>query len=81
MEAATIYLIVAGLTLVVLVGVVLLSGRGGLGERLSPLASIAFILIIAGIFFSDDRIIGYGLMGIGIAVAIVDIVVKQRRGP
>ena len=81
MEAATIYLIIAGLTLVVLVGMIVLFGKGGFGERLSPLASIAFILVIAGIFFSDDRVIGYGLMGLGILVAIVDIAVKQRRGP
>ena len=81
MEAATIYIIIAALTLVALVVVIVLLGRGGIGERLSPLASIAFIFIIAGIFFSDDRVIGYGLMGIGIAVAIVDIIVKRRRGP
>ncbi len=44
--------------------------------RLTPLASIAFVFIVAGIFFGDNRMIGYGLMGVGVILAVVDIVRK-----
>lgn len=47
-------------------------------KRLSKLASLAFFFILAGILFGEDRLIGYSLMGIGIAIAIADIVLKAK---
>jgi hypothetical protein len=48
-------------------------------NRLTPLAGLAFGFVLAGIFFGDDRLIGYGLMGVGVALAIVDIVKRSRK--
>jgi len=48
-------------------------------QKLTPLASWALIFVLAGIIFSDNRIIGYCLMGIGIILAIIDII-KQKGG-
>ena len=35
--------------------------------------------VIAGIGFSDNRLIGYSLMGVGVALAIVDNILVRRR--
>lgn len=43
-------------------------------NRLSPFASLAFAFIIAGIVFSSDQILGYILMGIGLVLALVDMI-------
>jgi len=47
-------------------------------NRLTPLASLAFACILAGIFFGEYRWIGYGLMGAGVLLAILDILNKPK---
>ena len=48
-------------------------------NRITPLAGLAFVFVVAGIIFGEDRLIGYGLMGIGIVLAVADIVNRSRR--
>ena len=43
-------------------------------NRLSPIAGLAFAFIIAGIVFSGDQTLGYILMGIGLVLAVVDMI-------
>jgi hypothetical protein len=47
-------------------------------KRFTPLAGIAFSFVLAGIIFSDDRLIGYSLMVIGIIIAVVDIIIIKK---
>lgn len=47
----------------------------------SPLAGVAFGFILAGIVFGEDRFVGYGLMGVGVVLAVADIVLKIRAKP
>ena len=42
-------------------------------NRLTPLAGLAFGFVLAGILFGDDRLIGYGLMGVGVIQAVIDM--------
>ncbi len=46
---------------------------------LTPLAGFAFAFIITGIFFGDNRLIGYSLIGIGVLLAVIDIVKKLKK--
>ncbi len=48
-------------------------------NRLSRLASLAFAFILAGIFFGENVYLGYGLMGVGLGLAVVDIFKKSIR--
>ena len=48
-------------------------------KQLSPLAGLAFAFVIAGIAFGDDRLIGYGLMGVGIILAVIDIIKSRKK--
>lgn len=48
-------------------------------KELSPLSSVAFACVIVGIVFGNNRLIGYGLMGLGIVLAIIDAFIKQKN--
>jgi len=50
--------------------------RHKIGNKLTTFAAIAFAFIIAGIIYSENRTIGYSLLGIGVAFAFMDIVQK-----
>lgn len=53
--------------------------RGKKAEnRITPLASVAFAFVLAGILFGEDRLVGYGLMGIGVILAVADILNRSR---
>jgi hypothetical protein len=48
-------------------------------KPLSKITILAFSFIIAGILFGENRLIGYGLLGVGIILAIIDIVQKSKQ--
>ena len=47
-------------------------------KKLTPIAGLAFGFILAGIIFGDNRLIGYILIGIGVILAIIDIIKKVK---
>jgi len=53
-------------------------GKSRRENRLTPLASLAFGSCLAGILFGDDRLVGYGLMGIGVVLGIVDMLRRPK---
>jgi hypothetical protein len=64
----------------VIVAVLVFAIRGKEGHnRLSTLSGIAFGCIIAGLLFGENRILGYGLLGLGVLLAVVDIFMKGDR--
>ena len=50
-------------------------------KTLTPLASLAFGFILAGILFGDSMLVGYSLMGIGVILAVIDIILKFKNLP
>lgn len=73
------YLLFAILILAVIAALVFILKPAGRGRKLSRLAAIAFAFIITGIFFGEERWLGYGLMGTGILLAIADIIIKSSK--
>ncbi len=74
------YVAVAILVLAVVAGLALVR-RGDRGARLRPLAGLAMGFVIAGLVFgSDERVLGYALMGVGVILAVVDVVRHGRAG-
>jgi hypothetical protein len=47
-------------------------------KGITPLAGLAFAFVLAGIVFGDDRFIGYGLLEVGVVLAVVDKIKKSR---
>lgn len=73
MAASQVYIIIA---LAVLAIIFFFLNRNKKQKGLSKLAGIAFAFVIAGIIFGDNRLIGYSLMGAGIALAVIDSLKK-----
>lgn len=76
MEASRIFIVVTILVLGIIATIIFFIPQRSKKNRLSMLAGLAFGFIIAGIFFWDNRLIGYGLFGIGIILSVIDIIVK-----
>ena len=73
------YILLGIVVLAVIALLVFYVNKGKKKEGLSKLAGIAFGFVIAGIIFSEDRMIGYGLMGVGVVLAVIDIILKSRK--
>ena len=76
---SVLYLGIAVGGIVIVAVLVFLVGGKSQRSNLTPLAGPAFAFIISGILFGDERIIGYGLMGVGVVLAVVDIIVRSRQ--
>ena len=67
------------ITVLAVVAILVFFMRGKKAEnRITPLASVAFAFVLAGILFGEDRLLGYGLMGIGVIFAVADILNRSR---
>lgn len=75
---SAVYVAIAVAALAVVFAVVWFGGGAKRAKRLTPLAGLAFGFVIAGIVFGDNRLIGYSLMGVGVTLAILDILVRRR---
>jgi hypothetical protein len=76
------YQMYIAITIVVLALVTLLfylGSRNKPSRGLTPLAGLAFAFILAGILFGSNRVIGYGLLGVGVILAVIDIVNKSKN--
>jgi len=76
MNASQIYIFISIAVLAVIAALlVVISRRKGFQEKaFTPLAGLAFGFILAGLFFGQERLIGYSLTGIGVALAVVDMI-------
>jgi len=77
MEASQIYILIAIVSFLAIALIFFLTRRKHKKE--SVLTYIAFIFIILGIIFGDNRYVSYSLMGVGVAIAIVDIILKEKK--
>ncbi len=48
-------------------------------SAMTPLNSAAFICVFIGITFGDERWLGYGFIGLGMVLAIIDMVTRLRK--
>lgn len=67
------------LIIVGVLAVVFVLMRKKMQKPLSPLAGLAFAFVLAGVIFSDNRLVGYGLMAVGIAIAVIDIIKAKEK--
>lgn len=79
MEASQIYILIAIIVLLLIAIIVFFTRKDKKQKKLTPLAILSFVFVIAGICFGDDRIIGYSLITIGILFAVIDIVIKSKK--
>ena len=54
--------------------------KSGRPTRLTPLAGMAFVFVLVGIVLGEQQLVGYGLIAVGVILALIDIWHKSR-GP
>ncbi len=75
MNHSQIYILVF---IIVLAAIMLIFAKKKMQRPLSKLAIFAFIFVIFGIIFGNDDRLGYGLMGVGVILAVVDIIRRTK---
>lgn len=73
------YVLLGILVLIVLLGFLYFGRKDSRKEGFSSLAGVAFAFVVFGIAFDDDRLLSYGMMGVGVLLAVVDIFLKRRK--
>jgi len=75
---ANLYIAISIIVLLIIVALIFSSGKKQ--KRMTPIGSLAFSFIIAGIVFGESRFIGYCLIGTGVFLAIIDIIRRSKGG-
>jgi hypothetical protein len=78
MNSSQIYIAISIIILAAIAVLVFFVNEDKKGKKLTPLAGLAFAFVLAGIVFGDDRLIGYSLIGVGVIIAVVDIIKKLK---
>jgi len=79
MVVSQIYLLISVIILFVIVIFVFFINKNQPKKRITLLTSLSFIFIILGMFFGENRLLGYSLIGVGILFAVFDIVKKESK--
>ncbi len=79
MTTSMVYLIFALAVLAVIAVLFFIIYHKREEKKLSLLAGLGFAFIIAGILFGNSRLIGYGLIGVGVFIAVIDMIVKLNK--
>jgi len=78
MENTSIYIVIAIIGLLVLPAFYFAIHKKH-ETRLSRIAALAFAFIIGGLFLFRKELVGYSLLGVGLVLAIVDILQKRKN--
>lgn len=79
MESSTVFIVISILALALIVIILFTIQQQTKRNKLTPLASLAFAFVLAGIIFSDEKIVGYGLIGAGVILSIIDIIKNTKK--
>ncbi|MBA7504858.1 hypothetical protein ES706_03516 [subsurface metagenome] len=74
MNESQIYIVIALVALAIIAMLLIFMNKSKKQKRLSKLAGLALLFVISGIVFGDDRLIGYSLIGVGVLLAVIDII-------
>jgi len=77
MNLSNLFILISVIVLVLIVVLVFFIGIKK--NELTTLASLAFSFTVTGIIFGENRLIGYGLMGVGVILAIIDIFKRSKK--
>ena len=73
-----VWIAIAIIALVVIV-VLLLIARGRQYQQPSNLAILGMSLVVLGIIFGDDRLIGYSFIGVGVILSVIDAIRNKKQ--
>jgi hypothetical protein len=80
MNISQVYIIISIVVLLIVALLIYVTSKNKKSSALSPLAGLAFGFILAGLFFGEERVVGYSMLGIGVVLAVIDMIRKSRAG-
>ena len=72
------YIAIALVVLAIVAVLAVFTWKRGGAQSLSRLAGLSFVFIMGGLIFSENRLIGYSFLGLGVVFAIIDMIQKSR---
>jgi len=79
MTTSTAFILISIVVIVIVAVLVFFVSKNRAENHLTPIASLAFGFILAGILFGEIRLLGYGFMAIGVVIAVVDIFNQGKK--
>ncbi len=79
MNISQIFIAVSIIALAIVAFLVFFVSKNRKENRLTPLAGLALTFTVLGIVFNDGKWIGYGLMGVGVLLAVIDMVNRSKQ--
>ncbi len=83
MNTSQIYITISIVVLAIIALLVFFLNKNRKKKKLTPLTSLAFGFVLAGIFsfsiFGENKLIGYSLFGIAIILGVIDIIMKLKK--
>jgi len=73
-----VWIAISIVALVVIVVLLLIAG-GKQYKKPSNLAILGMSLVVLGIIFGDNRIVGYSFIGVGVLLSVVDIIRNRKQ--
>jgi heme A synthase len=73
-----VYAALCVMVLAVVAGLVFAVGRNRSRNRLTPLAGLSFLLVVAGIVIGGESMVSYGLLAAGLLLAFLDVLTRSR---
>ena len=68
----TLYIAISIIALAAIAAVVIYRNRKRQKE-ISKLGAFAFLLVLLGMFFGENKLVGYSFIGIGVILCVIDI--------
>jgi formate hydrogenlyase subunit 3/multisubunit Na+/H+ antiporter MnhD subunit len=79
MEESQIYILISIIALLIIAIVLFFLRKNKKQKPISILGSFSLFFVLSGIIFGDNRLIGYSLIGIGVLLAVADIIVNKNK--
>jgi hypothetical protein len=79
MNFSSIYILISIAVLAIVALLIFFVRKQRAQKKLTPLAGLAFAFVVASLMFSEQRLIGYSLMGVGVILALVEIITTKRK--
>jgi len=79
MNASQVYIAISLIVLAIIAILVIFTSKKKKQKQPSKLAMFAFLLVISGIVFGDNRLIGYSLIGAGVLLSIIDMITDRKN--
>ena len=76
MNPSKIYIAISIVVLAIIAALVFFVNKNKNDKNFTPIAGLAFGFILAGIFWGEERLFGYSLTGVGVILAVIDIIKK-----